>query len=128
MDKRMETKLKSSEQLLKDHTKWLELYNKYKSSNDERPQGKDYDLRFADLNNAKLTNAKLNNANLMNAKIDVKWKDYIQSQNVIGFDDIEWVGTASDEKLDKYAKLVDRLKVKGFNNSDIIKIIEALDE
>jgi len=60
------------------------------------------DLHYADLTNANLMGANLfyvnlNNANLTNtdlfsATIPIKWKDYIQSQNVIGFGAIRWLG------------------------------------
>ena len=50
------------------------------------------DLTGADLRGANLTEADLTGANLTEAEIDISWKDYVQNKNVIGFNDIIWIG------------------------------------
>jgi len=205
---KMANKLKTAEQFLKDHEKWLKLFENDKVTLGERPKGKKYelsgvnlegaklnhanlrdanlsyadltnanlfgaDLTNADLTNADLTNAKFRHAilneatlknvimkdtdftradfisadlrdvnleplfgtgylydiDLKNAKVDRKYKENLNRELVHRYGTVQWIADAiiPDEKLNTYMKLVDHLKIQGFSNSDILKIIDSLE-
>ena len=50
----------------------------------------DADCEDANFIKANLTGTKFKNANLKGARIERKWKDYLATQNVRGFNEIRW--------------------------------------
>jgi len=77
----MDMEMKTAEQFVKDHQKWLKLYRNNQANWNERPEGREYNLENADLSNQDLKFADLEDANLSNAYLH---DAYLQSAYLNG--------------------------------------------